>query len=256
MMDPRLFIYFIVSILGISHSAIALRGYLRAEEIGRTILEPISTYGYDNCDKIALAIMRAADPGDQFDTTSEVVKERMRNAIRMIKDTAIHTHQLGYIRQFNSCLRVMHEPTAPTGQYLLFDEEIEHDDYPEFNGYGIDAHLEDPARHPKPRFLQDYIDYHDVERVLDRIVFDQTNLGCYELAYRLLEISNLGTEINLQARGMRARIQRILELAMLSLVWKRNFQIIPTIHGCLSRVGARALPLEFYRLLNSDESRI
>lgn len=256
MMDPRLFIYFIVSILGVSHSAIALRGYLRAEEIGRAIKEPISTYGFDNCDKIGLAIMRTADPQEQFDISSDDVKERIRIVIRMIKDTAIHTHQLGYIRQFNSCLRAMHEPTAPTGQYLLFDDEIEHDDYPEFNGYGIDNHLNDPVRFPKPRFLQDYIDYHDVERVLDRVVFDESNLGCYEVAYHLLEMSNLGTIINLQGRGMRARIMRILELAMLSLVWRRNFESIPTIHRCLTRIGGKALPLEFYQLLHRDTSRI
>lgn len=247
-------LFLVASISAFGHAD--LRDYLRANRI-RTAIEPVITQSTEyNCDEIALSMIRLANPRDNIDLECDLVKRRMREAIRMARDTAIHTREVAYIRLFNACLVEMGEQTAPTGQYLLLDSSLDHSLYPEFNNPIVKAYQLNPQQNPRPDYMNDLIRLSQIMRAIEATDVIPHGQRCSALAKRMLEMTNGVKSIDLADPSMSTRAKKVHELALLTFVWMHRMYFVLKFHKCLVEFGAEIPSTAFYIALALDENLI
>lgn len=231
--------------------------YLRAYRIGIAISPVIRGSNSFDCRGIAAAMLQLANPTMDIDLESAEIQERLGNVMRMAKDTAIRSRQIGYIRLFNGCLIEMGRQTAPTGQYILFDSTMDANMFSEFNNPVAIAYRSDPETNPKPDYMVDLILSTDIMMAIE-ITEDITHIGkCSMLAKTMLEMANEDEEgFDLTAPETVIRIKKVHELALMSALWSKQVYLILKFHKCLMEFGAEVPPTAFYVALIVDESRI
>lgn len=230
-----------------------LDDYLRASSI-RTAIEPIITASREfNCNEISLSIILLANPSEEINLQSIYVKQRIKDVMRMAKDTALHTRELKYVRLFNACLQNMGVITVPTAQYLMLDDSPGFSDYPEFKDPKVEAYMENPNENPMPEFLHDYID----STVIQQAIIDNRDqpkeFRCMGLARSLL---NQSGQFNPHQPGFTLRLKRVHELALSTAIWTRNWNNMMLFRQCLTSLGVRTLSTHFYLNMNMDTTKI
>lgn len=230
------------------------KDYISAYQIQsalRTVTQESNDY---DCNLIALAMLKQANPSEEIDPTSPQVKERMENVMRKAKYLALHTNEIKHVRLFNACLKQMGLFTIPTGQYLLLDSSADPQAYHELSNDSVRNYLTHPTLHEKPELFVDYLRETQIQASLNETAQIPYPYRCLELARSLIQQANPGEQVPIQPS--RERIIRIFELALSTGVWNRKLIIVSPFQLCLEDLSVKLPSMRYFAWLTLNHYHI